>query len=507
MSFEVSKSGQIIILIALILLAVFQSFDTSITNLSIQYIAGDLHLSSVICNWINTVYTIGYSVSLLSTGWLCKQIGEVKLIKIAIFSFFISSLICTASANVAMLITGRLFLGLTVGLSFPLLITLLIQLFPPEKKAFIVSSFFTLSIMAPFVAPLIGGFLSQEYSWRLMFAINLPISIFAYYIVSTRLRAIETPIEKTSFDLSGFILLFFSVSMIKILVDKGNQYDWFEHPLINLMALLGVFGLLYLALRETTCEKPILNFSFFKEPQYALGAILVINGYIVIYGVVVLIPHLLFTYLKFMPINAGSTLLPIVFLPALFFFPIERILKNNKPYYLMLMFSVLMGSLVFVLSFLTSAVSQQYLQIIYGLMGLPVSLFLPPLVSFAIEKIEQENLAPALSLFVFLRTFSAGLSSSLILYLWDRRIIFHKFRLIESVTLAHNGAHLKSHLFDQELMQQAAILATNDLFRIFSYMMVFSCLITVIYKKDSFKKKLRALFEKKEAPKPNMTSE
>lgn len=496
MNLEVSKNAQLLVLISLIILAAFQSFDTSITNLSMQYIAGDLHLSSIICNWINTVYTISYAVSLLSTGWLSRQFGEVKLIKIAILAFLLSSLICTFSYHVATLIIGRFLLGCTVGLSFPLLITLLIQLFPPEKKAFIVSSFFTLSILAPFVAPLIGGFLSQDYSWRFMFAINIPISCFSYYIVSTRLKEVETPLNKTPFDLSGLILLLFSVSMIKILIDKGDQYDWFEHPLINSMALLGVLGLVYLVLREKTCSDPIIDFSFFKEPQYAICAILVVIGYIVIYGVVVLIPHLLFTYLKFMPINAGETLLPIVFLPTLFFLPIERILKNNKPYYLILSFSCLMGILVFILSFLTSDVSQRYLQLIYCLLGLPVSLFLPPLVSFAIEKIKKENLAAALSLFLFLRTFAAGISSSLILYLWDRRIIFHKFRLIESATLALNASFLKNPLYEHKLMQEAAILATNDLFRMFSYMMGLSFLITVIYKKNSLKKKVLTLFGK-----------
>lgn len=496
MNLEVSKKSQFSVLIALILLATFQSFDTSITNLSMPYIAGDLHLSTVICNWINTVYTIGYSVALLSTGWLSRQFGEVKLIKLAIFAFLLTSLICATSFNIPLLIIGRFFLGMTVGLSFPLLITLLIQLFPPEKKAFIVSSFFTLSIMAPFIAPLIGGYFSQHYSWRLMFAINIPISIFAYYIIHTQLKKIETPVQKTPFDLSGLILLLFSVSMIKIFVDKGNQYDWFEHPLINLMAILGIVSLIYLGLREKTCTSPIINFSFFKEAQYALGAFLVINGYIVIYGAVVLIPHLLFTYFKFMPINAGLTLIPIIFLPALFFLPIEKVLKNNKPYYLILLFSILMGVLLFILSCLTSAISQKYLQLIYCLMGLPVSLFLPPLVSFAIEKIDKDSLAPALSLFVFLRTFSAGLSSSLVLYLWDRRIIFHKFRLIETISIAGKQNYLADHFFINQLMQEAAILATNDLFRLFTYMMGLSFLITVLYKQNSLKKKLLTLFNR-----------
>lgn len=499
MSFEHSKKSQIALLFALIILSIFQSFDTAITNLSIPYIAGDLHVSPIICNWVNTVYTIGNTVALLSTGWLSRQYGEVKLIKITIVAFFISSLICGLSFHIAVLMLGRFLLGLTVGLSFPLLITLLIQLFPPEKEAFIVSSFFTLSIMAPFVAPLIGGVCSQDFTWRWMFIINIPIALLAYIVVYFTLKEIETPINKTKFDFSGLILLLFAVSMIKILVDKGDQYDWFEHPLINLMALGGIIGLIYLALREKTCEEPILNFSFFTEPQFSLGAILVVIGYIVIYGAIVLIPHFLFSYMQYMPINAGYTLIPIILLPMLFFFPIEKILKNNKPFYLILAFSILMGTLMYILSFLTTDVSQNYLQLIYLLMGLPVSLFLPPLVSFSIEKIPKENLAQALSLLLFLRTFAAGLSSSLILYLWQRRIIFHKFRLIESITLSYNEHVLKNPLYEAEVSKQSALLATNDLFRLFTYFMALSLLITVLYKKDAILNKIKGRFKSKNA--------
>lgn len=481
MKLLIEQKKQKSLLIILAIFAFFQSLDTSITNLSLSYIGGDLATSPIITNWINTVYLIGYTVAVLTSGWLSARVGQVKLTKYAIFLFLINSLFCAVSMHILQLVVARFFLGLTAGLCLPLVISLLIKVTPDSKRAIISSSFFTLSLLAPFIAPFVGAVFSQLYSWRGMFLINVPICIVALLAMNSILEGCETIIEKQNLDKSGLFFLLGTVTFIKILVDKGSQYDWFKNPLCIALLIAGVVCLVYLIFREHTTDNPIIDFSYFKNPQFFIGSTLTIIGYIVLYGVIVLIPHLLFNHMQFMPLNAGLCLVPIGICPILLFFPTERLLEQKHVTGLMYIFGITMAVCVYILSLLTSAISSTWIQAIYLLTGLPLSLFLAPLFTFTTQGISKERSTAAVGLFLFLRTFAAGLSGSLILYLWDRRQIFHYFRIVETIQNQHQKLIYNPAVFEHNIKLQSTILATNDLFRLFVYLMIVYLVLLLTY--------------------------
>jgi DHA2 family multidrug resistance protein len=472
---------QLRLLIIFVVLAFFQSLDTSITNLSLSYIGGDLATAPLIAAWVNTIYYIGYSVSLLTSGWLASHLGQVKLTRYAILTFLISSLGCALSFHILGLCFFRLILGLSAGLSLPLIIGLLIRIMPPEKKAVIASSFFTLSLLAPFIAPFLGGALSQLISWRLMFLINIPICLLSLWAVDHYLGDYAPPCEKQRLDKAGLLFLISTVSFIKILVDKGSQYDWFKNPVCIVLIAAGLISLLYLIFREHSIKNPVIDFSLFKQERFLIGSVLTILGYIMLYGVIVLIPHLLFNHMSFMPINAGLCMVPIAIIPILLFFPIEKALENKQQFVFLYGFNITVGICLFILSLLTSSVSSLWLQVVYFFIGIPLSMFLSPLFVFTTQDVKPEKSTQAVSLFLFTRTFTAGLAGSLILYLWDRRQIFHYFRLVEIIQNQHRLPKAMLHEYLASLKVQSTILATNDLFRLFFFLSIASLSLIIYY--------------------------
>lgn len=460
--------------------AFMQVLDTSIANVSIPYIAGDLGVSSNIGSWVITMFAVGNAISLPLTGWVATRYGSIKVIvfSIALFTFF--SWLCAAAFSFNMLILSRFFQGLVAGPLIPLSQSIIVSCYPKEKANFALGIFYVVIVVAPVCGPILGGWLTQDYAWPWIFYINIPVGILATLVAWKYLHKRETPTVKRKVDLVGLILLFFGISLLQILLDKGEQYDWFRSPLICTLAIISGICLIFLVIWEWYEEHPIMELKLLKQAQFRLGTFLMAVSYMIVFSAIVITPLWLQEFMNYTAFWAGVAVAPMGLLPMFLSIPLSKLMNSISPQYFTLSFYLCLTGVFFLFSYMTAQVDLRTIMLTRTLLGFALVQFFSPLTAFTHQQIPPEKMPSATGLFHFFRIFSGGAGTSLAIYLWDRRAILHYQRIGEFLTPFSNktkGAFSTLHegglnsaasleVLNDNLTMQAYVLATNDLFRL-----------------------------------------
>ncbi len=226
--------------------------DYTIANVSIPYIAGDLGISANEGTYVITAFAVGSAIVLPITGWLTHRIGLVRLSLIALIGFVFFSWTCGISPNSTSLVVSRFLQGLASGPLIPVSQTMIISIFPPEKKNVAIGYWGTVVVVAPVIGPILGGWISYDFYWPWIFFINIPFGLLSALIIHLYLRPYETPTKKLPTDWIGLILLAIGVSTLQFIFDKGEQYDWTRSPLILTLMIISFLSFLYLVVWELT---------------------------------------------------------------------------------------------------------------------------------------------------------------------------------------------------------------------------------------------------------------
>ncbi len=294
------------------MLASFMVFlDTSVVNVSLPYIAGSLSASVDEATWALTSYLAANAVVIPISGWLANYVGRRRLMIWSIATFSVASLLCGVAPTLPTLVFFRVIQGLTGGVMMPLSQAIILESFPPGDRGKAMGFWSVGVVLAPISGPIVGGWLTMEYSWRWVFYINVPVGVLSILLIS--LHVFDPPyIRRRSerIDYLGMGLLVVGVGALQLLLDKGQEEDWFSSRLIQVCFVLALAGALLFLLRELTTPHPVVELRVFRNRTFATGALFSALLGFMLFGSLMLLPFMLQALLGYTPYAAGLAMAP-----------------------------------------------------------------------------------------------------------------------------------------------------------------------------------------------------
>ncbi len=473
------QGGKLALLTFSLSLGIFMNvLDISIANVAIPALAGDLAVSPDNGTWVITSFAVSQAIMLPITGWLARRFGEVRLFLLSTTLFTLTSILCGLSVNLPMLIFFRVLQGAVSGPMIPLSQSLLLSNYPDHRKGFATSIWAMTAVVGPIFGPILGGWITDNYSWPWIFYINAPVGIISVVITAMVLNGRETQITKTPVDIVGLVLLTIGIGCLQILLDKGNDLDWFHSDVILTLAVISTITLSFLLAWELTERHPIIDLKLFAHRNFCIGTILLTLGYTVYFSNVVIFPLWLQTQMNYTPTWAGLAAAPVGILPFLLSPFVGHYMSKVD-----LRGMICFGFIVFaVTSFWQSNFYTEvgYLQLAEPrfLQGLGITFFFTPLVTIVISGLPNARIANALGLANFCRILGGSFGTSMSVTMWDRREAYHHSVLVEQINPynpIYNNTMSQLHALGYSSMQsiakitgtitnQAFMLATNDIF-------------------------------------------
>lgn len=477
-----------LVAIAVMTSTFMEVLDTTVVNVSLPHIAGSLSATPDEATWALTSYLVANAIILPMTGWLANFFGRKRLLLFSVVGFTASSFLCGLAPTLPLLIIFRCIQGACGGGLQPLSQAILMEVFPPQDRGKAMGFWGLGIVVAPMLGPVLGGWLTDSYSWRWVFYINVPIGIIAVFL--TTIFVFDPPYIKratSKIDFWGMGYLALGIACLQIVLDKGQEEDWFGSNFILTLCVLAIIGLVAFIIRELTTEHPIVDLSVFKIRTYATGVFLMTVLGFVLYGSTVLIPLLLQTVLGYPALQAGIAMLPrglgsFIAMPA-----IGALMAKVKPRYL-LVCGILLGSFaMFRLSHLNMNVG--YWNFFWALIwqGIGMGCIFIPLTTITNDPIPVERMGNATSLFNLMRNIGASIGISMVTAIQTRHSQVHVNNLTSHVTPSNlqaqglvNGIagaftsqagvdpataqHMASGMLENIIRQQAAIMSFNDVF-------------------------------------------
>src|SRR5437773_9281234 len=283
-----------IIAISVMFATFMEVLDTTVVNVSLPHIAGSLDATVDEATWALTSYLVANAIILPMTGWLAGRFGRKQLLMLSVVGFTGASFFCGLAPTLPALIVFRVIQGATGGALQPLSQAVLLEAFPPQDRGKAMGFWGLGIVVAPILGPVLGGWLTDNFSWRWVFYINIPVGIAS--IVMTRLFIFDPPYlrsESRHIDYWGLGMLAVGIGALQIVLDKGQEEDWFGSSMITTLAVVSVVTLGVLIVHEQATENPVVDLRIFKARSYAVGVFLMTVVGFVLYGSLVLLPIML----------------------------------------------------------------------------------------------------------------------------------------------------------------------------------------------------------------------
>src|SRR5258708_2155324 len=316
-----------LIALAVVVPTFMEVLDTTIANVALRYIAGGLSAAVTDSEWVITSYLSANAIILPISGWLAAHLGRRNYFLLSIAIFTISSVLCGMATSLGQLILFRVMQGLAGGGLQPSSQSILLDSFPAEKQGAAQSLFGVAALLAPVIGPTLGGWITDEYSWRWIFLINLPVGALAFFLCwlmvqdPEYLRNQRTELRKRplNFDFIGLSLLVLTLVCWEVMLSKGQEWDWLSDAFgrVQVLATLFVLGAAGLVFWETRQASPIVNFRPLRERNFALSCVIIFCVFGVLYGTSTLLPSLLESLFGYDAFHAGLVLSPSAVFPIL----------------------------------------------------------------------------------------------------------------------------------------------------------------------------------------------
>ena len=338
------------------------------------------------------------------TGWLASMFGRKRLLMLSVVGFTASSFLCGLAPTLGTLILFRIMQGATGGALQPLSQAVLLEAFPPQDRGKAMGFWGLGIVVAPILGPVLGGWLTDTYSWRWVFYINIPVGIAS--IVMTKLYIFDPPYLRTesrSVDYWGIGMLTVGIGALQIVLDKGQQEDWFSSTLITGLAIVSAVTLISLVVHELTTDHPIVDLRVFKARSYAVGVFLMTVVGFVLYGSMVLLPVMLQTLLGYPPLQAGIAMAPRG-VGSFFMMPIVGFMTGRFDARKLLTGGLVIGGMT-LLWLAQLNLQAGYWDIFWPqlIQGAAMALLFVPLTTVAMDPIPREKMGYATSLFNLMR--------------------------------------------------------------------------------------------------------
>ncbi|HLH43142.1 MAG TPA: DHA2 family efflux MFS transporter permease subunit [Bryobacteraceae bacterium] len=300
-----------IVAISVMCCTFMEVLDTTVVNVSLPHIAGNLSATIDEATWVLTSYLVANAVILPITGWLSNHFGRKRLLMFSVVGFTASSFLCGAAPTLPLLILFRLLQGACGGSLAPLSQAVLLEAFPAEARGKAMGFWGLGIVVAPVLGPVLGGWLTDSYSWRWVFYINLPVGILSIFMV--QMFVFDPPYIRRSgaaVDWWGIGMLAVWIGALQIAFDKGQELDWFSSRTIVALVAIAIVFLIAFLVRELMAEHPVMNLNVFRLRSYSAGVFLMTTLGFVLYGSIVLLPIWLQTLLGYPATTTGFTMAP-----------------------------------------------------------------------------------------------------------------------------------------------------------------------------------------------------
>lgn len=482
-----------LITVALSLAVFMQVLDSTIANVALPTITGNLGAANSQGTWVITAFAVANAISVPLTGWLARRFGEVKVFVIATISFVIASFLCGIASSLALLVFFRVLQGAVAGPMIPLSQSLLMAAYPPEKRSMALAMWSMVVIVAPIFGPILGGIISDNWHWGWIFFINVPIGLLAAGISWQMLKNRETETISQPIDRMGLSLMVVGVGALQMMLDRGHELDWLSSNEIITLAVIAIVCLGYFVIWEWYAKYPIVDLRLFKDRNFTVGVVTLSTAYMTYMGAIVLLPMLLQMQLGYTATWAGLATAPIGFFPVLLS-PLIGKFGNRLDMRVLVTISFTVYAMCFFWRTNFNA-QMSFMDVFWPqfVQGIGMSMFFMPLTQITLSNMSGSQIANASSISNFVRILAGGIGTSMVNVLWDKREALHHTQLVENIhpynSALHESVQGMNHLgmsgvqplgaLEQTIGQQSHIMGANDLFWL--YGMIFLVLIVLVW--------------------------
>jgi DHA2 family multidrug resistance protein len=465
--------------VALSLATFMNVLDTSIANVSLSAIAGDLGVSPEQGTWVITSFAVANAISLPLTGWLTQRYGQVRLFTASIILFMLASLACGLAPSIELLIFFRIVQGAVAGPMIPLSQSLLLASYPRERAGSALAMWSITTLVAPVVGPVLGGWLTDNFAWPWIFYINIPVGIVAALATWAIYRERETARRKLPIDAVGMGLLVVWVGALQVMLDKGKDLDWFASGTIVGLAVVAALGFALFLAWELTEDHPVVDLRLFTRRNFTMGTVAISLGYGAFFGNVVLLPLWLQQYVGYTATLAGMVMAPVGILAIVGAPIVGRNLTRWDARIVATIAFIVFALVMWMRSRFTPDVDFGTILVPTFVQGIAMACFFIPLITLAFSGLRPDQIPAAGGLSNFVRITMGSFGTSISTTLWDHRATLHHAQLTEHLTaydpamtqalgnMQASGMSTEQALaaINRLVDTQAALMSATDIFR------------------------------------------
>ncbi len=471
-----------IVAMTVMLPTLIEILDTSIVNVSLDHIRGSLSAGMGEATWAISSYLLSNAIVIPMSGWLSRLFGRKRYQIGSIALFTISSFLCGAAWSLESLIFFRVLQGLAGGGLVPVSQAILLEAFPRKEHGMAMALFGVGAMFGPIVGPLLGGIITDTWSWRWIFYINIPIGMLAIFLSILFIH--DPPYmkrQKMGIDYTGFALLAVGLGSLQYILDTGQRSDWFGSDTIVTFTIISVVALTLLVINEKYHEHPIVNLSLFRDRSFTSGCIVMFFVFFNLFGSIVLLPIFLQVLMGYTSFHAGLVMGPGG-LAALFAMPIVgRLVTRVNPKMILATGIVICAGTTYAMSLFNMQTDFWTFVWPRVTLGIGMACIFIPTTTLTLSHIPKEKMGEATSIYNMIRNLGGSMGIAFAFTMAARRAQFHQTRLVENLTplnpnyfmakakatalLSGKGAAIPPDgAIYRELLMQSSMLGFNDAF-------------------------------------------
>src|SRR5579875_1934315 len=478
-----------LIALAVMLGTMLEMLDTSIINVSLPHMQGAFSASVDELTWVLTSYLLANGIMIPMTGWISSRFGRKRYFLTSVVTFVIASGLCGAARSLDQMVLFRLLQGLAGAAMVPSSQAIMMETFPPQEQAMAMATWGLGIMAAPIIGPTLGGWITDNWSWRWNFYINIPVGAVAVLMVSAfvhdpafmrKRRAVGGRV-----DYLGILLLVLGLGSLQIVMDRGQRADWFAAPWVVWTTALAAVSLIGLVIRELTFSEPIIDLRILEIPTFTIAVALVVSMFFVSYGGGVLNPIFLQEYLGYSAMMAGITMAPRGVAMVITLIMVGQLARLDFDTRYTVAFGFVLSALgLWQMAHFTLNMSMWNFVVPSVLQGVGSGMIFPTLSAATLSCVARERVGYASSLYSMLRNNFAAisvayLSTTLVThqqihqtYLTQHYTVFEAWRTAGATGHFGAAAYRGMGLVYHGIQAQAAMLSFNDLFRILTIIAV-----------------------------------
>ncbi|HTV40120.1 MAG TPA: DHA2 family efflux MFS transporter permease subunit [Candidatus Sulfotelmatobacter sp.] len=453
-----------------VMLATFMEvLDTSIANIALPHIAGSMSATTDEATWVLTSYLVSNAIILPMTGWLSNYFGRKRLLILCIGIFTATSALCGAAPTLATLVIARILQGIGGGAMVPIAQAVLLESFPPQKRGVAMAAFAQGVVVAPILGPTLGGWITDNYSWRWIFYVNLPFGILATFMAQWLVE--DPPYIKrnkhATIDFIGFGFLCIWLATLQVTLDKGQEADWLGAVWIRWTLAISVVALIAFIVREFTTDHPLVDLRVFRNRNFAVGVTLMTILAGILYGTTAELPLFMQTLMGYPALQSGLTQSPRGVAAFITTFFVGRIVGKIPNRYLLCFGFTLLAYSAWMLSSINLQVSAASVIFPSVLNGIAISFIFVPLTTTTMGYLAQNQIGNASGLYNLMRNLGGSMGIAFVTTMLARGAQKHQALMVEHMTPTDPGFTRQLALAQHALERQSdPVTATGQTYTI-----------------------------------------